>query len=306
MELNKTKSGYYILISASVTLVFLLGSWWLFLVFKLANKLQDLNHPLLEGNLIRMIKYEGLTFFILLLILGITLFYLYLQDFKKTKSMQAFFASLTHELKTPLASMKLQSQVLTDQIEDMSLDNSEKEKLIKYTDRIVNDSLRLEDQLDNHLQLSRVERRAPLNLREINLHNFLQNEKKRYQGKIDIKLEELPTNFLILADDFALQTIFRNLFENTIKHGEESTPKAIIKLINTNSTYIEYSDNGKTFHGDFNQLGRLFYKYNSPQGTGIGVYLIKKLIGQLGGELKIEQDKGLKFHLHFKTTGNEE
>ena len=89
-------------------MVFLLGSWWLYLVFKLANKLETLNHPLLEGNLVKMIKLEGLTFFIFLSILTVTLLYIYIQDHKKTISLQAFFSSLTHELKTPLASIKLQ------------------------------------------------------------------------------------------------------------------------------------------------------------------------------------------------------
>jgi signal transduction histidine kinase len=303
MELNKTKSGYYILISLSVLMVFLLGSWWLYLVFKLANKLQDLNHPLLQGNLVNMIKWEGVTFFILLSGLAITLLYIYLQDFKKTKSMQAFFASLTHELKTPLASIKLQSQVLTDNIEEMDLTNEQREKLTKYTKRLIDDGLRLEDQLDNHLQLSRVERGAPLNLRAINLNNFIKNEKKRYKDQIAINYDGIPDTLIVMADDFALQTILRNLIENSIKHGNLSSPEATISLISGKQNTIRYTDNGNGFNGDLTQLGNLFYKHNSPQGSGIGIHLVRKLMFQMNGLLTITKSEQLQFELQFSNKG---
>jgi signal transduction histidine kinase len=303
MELNKTRPGYYILISLSGLMVFLLGSWWLFLVFKLANKLQDLNHPLLQGNLVSMIKWEGITFFILLAVLGITLLYIFLQDSKKTKSMQAFFASLTHELKTPLASMKLQSQVLADHIDDMDLPSQQKEKLTKYTRRLIDDGLRLEDQLDNHLQLSRVERGAPLNLRSINLNNFFQHEKKRYIQQITIEFDRIPNDLTIMADDFALQTIFRNLIENTIRHGNVTPLQALITIDPENTNTVYYTDNGKGFEGNLNLLGKLFYKHNSPQGSGIGIHLIKKLMLQMNGEIIISSPDSLQFKLKFDNEG---
>lgn len=306
MELNKTKPGYYIIISISALMVFLLGSWWLFLVFKLANKLQDLHHPILEGNLINMIKWEGLTFFILLAVLTFTLLYVYLQDFKKTKSMQSFFASLTHELKTPLASIKLQSQVLADHIDDLELKSEQKEKLAKYTDRLINDGLRLEDQLDNHLQLSRVERGAPLNLRSINLSNFFQAERKRYTDQVEIDFHSIPTNLEVMADDFALQTIFRNLIENTLKHVKSSSKKISITQDKLNKNIIQYQDNGALFNGEVHLLGKLFYKHNSPQGSGIGLHLVHKLMLQMNGDLKITNEEGLKFHLKFKEQGDQD
>ena len=183
MELRKTGPTYYFIILGSVLMLFALGTWWLYLVFRLAFKLESLNHPLLQGNLLNMIKWEGVTFFVLLFIVTIILLYLYWQDLIKTKSMQAFFASLTHELKTPLASMNLQTQVLQDQIESLDIKEEQREKLNKYMGRLITDGHKLENQLDNHLQLSRVERKAPLNLRSLDLKALINHEYKKYNQK---------------------------------------------------------------------------------------------------------------------------
>lgn len=298
MELNKTKPGYYILILSFVAMVFALGSWWLYLVFTLAVRLQDLNHPLLQGNLVSMIKWEGVTFFLLLLGLIVTLVYVYFQDFKKTKSMQAFFASLTHELKTPLASIKLQTQVLQEKLSEINLNPGDKTAVEKLTLRLITDGQRLEDQLDNHLQLSRVERKAQLNLRELPILSIIQNEHKRYADKLSLKIINLNIDDKIYGDDFAVQTIFRNFFENTIRHSAHSSPELIIEKLNSNSFSIR--DNGKGFSGESQKLGQLFYKHNSPKGSGIGLFLIQRLVSQMGGELKIETSPSLIFQLQFQ------
>lgn len=296
MQLNKTKKGYYVLLTLSVTMLFLLGGWWLYLVFKLANQLSGMDLLSIEGNLINMIRWEGLTFFIFLLILTITFLYLYFLDLKKTRALQAFFASLTHELKTPLASIKLQAQVINDYIEDVT-DTTIKDRLSKYTQRLCDDSVRLEDQLDNHLQLSRVERSAPLNLRSIELLPFFQKELKRYENKIHVKLIDQEKAGLILADDFALQTIFRNLIENSLKHSKQDSVE--ITLTFTPKGF-HYKDNGDDFDGDVKRLGELFYKHNSPKGSGIGIFLIQRLAHKMHATINLNATPKLEFDFYFQ------
>lgn len=298
MELNKTKKSIYILIFLSVCMLFLLGSWWLYLVFKLANKLNELEHPLMQGNLVAMVKYEGASFIIFLFVLTGTLLYIYLQDFKKTKSLQAFFSSLTHELKTPLASMKLQAQVIQSLIEDIEIDAKIKSKLNKYAERLSNDGSRLEDQLDNHLQLSRVERNSDLNLRTINFNEFAKKESLRFKDRLKFTIDD--NDIFILADDFALQTILRNISENAIKHsGEENASIHYSFQQIQNKLIVHIKDNGSKFSGDINQLGQLFYKYNSPKGSGIGLYLAKKLMSQMNGGISFTNIKSFETHLTF-------
>lgn len=296
MQLNKTKKGYYILLTFSVTMLFLLGGWWLYLVFKLANKLSGMDLPSIEGNLINMIRWEGLTFFVFLFILTVTFLYLYFLDLKKTKALQGFFASLTHELKTPLASIKLQSQVINDFISNLE-DKNLKAKLAKYTARLCDDSIRLEDQLDNHLQLSRVERDAPLNLRSIELSPFFKQELKRYQDRLTVTLKDESKAGVVLADDFALQTILRNLIENSLKHTKKERVEVEIRF---DSQGFSYKDNGDAFNGDPKRLGDLFYKYNSPKGSGIGIFLIKRLTRKMRAQFKLGFSPSLTYRFTFQ------
>lgn len=302
MELNKTRSRFYLLISFSVMMLLLLGSWWLFLVFKLSNALEGITSQKPQGNLINMIKWEGTTFIVFLIILSITLLYIYFQDHKKTKALQAFFSSLTHELKTPLASIKLQSEVINDLLEDEALEKNTKEKFQKYTKRLIQDSIKLEDQLDNHLQLSRVERGGFLNLRQIPIKSFLSKELKRYESSIhlDLNISDKDDDLTLLADDFALQTIFRNLIDNSLKHAKVENVKACVEIKNNEMIELHYSDNGQEFKGDPSSLSNLFYKHGSPKGSGIGLYLIKNLMRQMKGHIIIDAKENLKVTLYFQ------
>ncbi len=296
MEIKR--NWFYWLISGSVVMLLALGTWWLYLVFKLANKLSTLNHPTLEGNLISMIKWEGATFLLFLLVLTITLTYVYLLDLRKTKALQAFFSSLTHELKTPLASMKLQTEVLSDLIEGSDLQDKTKAKIETYTQRLLTDSIQLEDQLDNHLQLSRVERDSPLNLRPIEIEDFIKKEARRVKMKIEIISPS--EGQMIMADDYALQTILRNLFENTRTHHPEYEVITISIKPTDSNIQISFCDGSSHFKGSSEQLGDLFYKHNSPKGSGIGLYLVRRLMFKMRGHLQIETKEKFVIDLFFQ------
>jgi signal transduction histidine kinase len=168
MELNKTRRWIYILTALLILLILTLGVWWLYLVIKLSGALStvDAAHAANHLKFMSIVKWEGLTFFVLLASITLALIYFYIQDSKKTKSIQAFFASLTHELKTPLASIRLQGEV----IETLSGDNKRLEELTK---RLIEDTKRLEGELEKSLQLSRIERDGVLNAQKLELREFL-------------------------------------------------------------------------------------------------------------------------------------
>jgi signal transduction histidine kinase len=299
MEINRTQNVFYYLIAISVAFILTLGSWWIYLFLTLANKLKEYNLPSVEWNLVSMLKWEGITFFVILLILATLLFYVFWQDQKKTKAFQAFFSSLTHELKTPLASIRLQSQVLNEMVATTDLPEQQKNKLKKYTDRLKDDTVRLENELDKLLQLSRLERGAPLNQGEIHLLPFIKNEIKKYpELETDIHLKNCDQNLTVMVDEAAFSIILRNLFENSLRHAKSNKLSITITV---QSQFIEllFDDHGAEFTGNIKELGRLFYKHNSPKGSGIGLYLSKKLVEKMQGKFQIKKDNGLKFILHF-------
>jgi signal transduction histidine kinase len=275
-------------------LITLLGSWWLYLLFGLSERLAQLEVQTSGPNIVRLIKWEGSAFIILLFIIIVSHTVLFIKDQKKNKAIHAFFAGLTHELKTPLASIRLQAEVIKDES-----DRLENQRLDKLTNRLIEDTSRLEVQMDKILQLSRIERGGNLNLVAINLSAFLERELKTCAPNMDYTLKDVDPNIEIQADEFALELIIKNLIHNTRNHTK-SNEISIVGSSTADGFTISYRDGG-VFEGNIKKLGNLFYKHNSSKGSGIGLYLSKKLIKRMNGSLKISQDlssgKGLIFDI---------
>lgn len=298
MELNKTRKWLYISTATWLVTTVALGGWWLYLVIKLAKTL-EVNKIPLQTNLYRMLKWEGTFFFSLLTILTITVFYLFYRDLKKSQSIQAFFASLTHELKTPLTNIRMQSDIIKEQ--SIALKNS---IIQNNVERLIQGSRELEQEFDKMLQLSRVERQGNLNLHSLNLVRFLNNLDSKTFKDLEIKIVNQAEKNDILVDDFALKVIINNLIQNSLKHNK-TRPLVVTFKINekNNKVTLTYSESTpEVFTGDTKKLGSLFYKWNSHQGSGIGLYLIKKLMVQMRGQFDINITKAghLSFDLCFQ------
>lgn len=294
MEVKKSNSILFVLSGLVAVLITLLGSWWLYLLFGLSERLAQLEVQTSGPNIVRLIKWEGSAFIILLFIIIVSHTILFIKDQKKNRAIHAFFAGLTHELKTPLASIRLQAEVIKDESERI-----ENERLDKLTNRLIEDTSRLEIQMDKILQLSRIERGGNLNLVSINVASFLERELKSYAPNMDYTMKDVNPELEVLADEFALELIIKNLIQNTRNHTK-SIEIDITGSIESENFTITYRDGG-IFEGNIKKLGNLFYKHNSSKGSGIGLYLSKKLIKRMNGSLKITQDlsvgKGLIFEI---------
>lgn len=275
------------LVWAAVLLM--IGGWWIYLIFNFENILAHTDRLRIS----KMIIWEGGSFLILLLLLSISLLILYLKDQRKTKSLQAFFASLTHELKTPLASIRLQGEVINE-----ILTAKNDTTLNKLSTRLIEDTGKLETQMDKILQLSRIERGGELNLTSLKIIPFIKNLAKKWANGLTIEIDSTDPDVTVVADEFALELIIKNLFENTRIHTKSESIKIKIEQTKTN-VFMTYQDQGE-FSGDKSKLGTLFYKYNSSKGSGIGLYLTNKLLEKMDGELRIRGTNNLIFFLSFK------
>lgn len=296
MEL-KTRRWFYLLTLLWVLLLLVLGSWWLYLVFQLHDTLVGLKLPELtdQERFVNMIRWEGTFFFLLLVLLGGSLFIMYFRDMKKSKGLQVFFSSLSHELKTPLASMRLQAEVIKDLIED---EEHSHEQLSNLTARLIEDTHKLESEFEKSLQLSRIEQAAPLTLAPLGLERYLRHHKQKLKSKtLDLNLA--PDAEEVLADELALNVIFRNLFENTLRHNPDTDRITITTVRRGDFVELLYDDHGPGFKGDSKKLGSLFYKFNSAKGSGLGLYLIKNLMEKMKGELRISNSPRLLLQLNF-------
>lgn len=295
MDVIKARRWFYGLTLLWLVLLFGIGSWWLYLVFNLHSMISELNLPQLgeEGRFLNMMRWEGTFFFIFLLLLGGSLFVMYFRDLRKSKAMQAFFSSLSHELKTPLASMRLQAEVIKDLIED---ETHSHDQLSSLTRRLIEDTDNLESELEKSLQLSRIEQDGNLTITPVSLEKYFRRHQKRLnQVTLELNLEASE----VLADELALNMIVRNLIENTLRHNPDSKRITVTSVAEGNSVIVTYDDHGKKFTGPSERLGELFFKYASAKGSGIGLYLISSLMKKMHGSLEIESRERLIFRLKF-------
>lgn len=281
-------------------LILALGAWWAYLILKFGGKIE-----LIAGedgpNLVRLIKWEGSAFVILIFALSGSILFLFNKDQKKSRSIQAFFASMTHELKTPLASVRLQAEVIYDLIND-NAKKEENERLTKLSERLIEDTQKLETQMDKILQLARVERGGELNLTSFDLEEFIKKVHKNWAKELVINIDSSKLDSHVLADEFALELVFRNLFENTRLHSKSNTVD--IRLQENNDIKISYDDHG-VFEGDFSKLGSLFYKHKSTKGSGIGLYLSHRLLTKMSGDFLVNGPKSLTFVMTLQKQGEE-
>jgi signal transduction histidine kinase len=263
-------------------LIFCIGIWWLYLIKTLSSKIPA--QTFVGLNIPKIIFWEGATFFILMMILTSTLAWLILRDRRKNLSLKAFFASMTHELKTPLASIKLQAEVLHETYEKKA--HNEVKKLLE---RILEDTSKLEGQMDNILQLSRVEMGGQLSLIAISLKDIMKENTSPFYPLAEFTL---PTDdHIVLIEPFAFSLCLKNIFYNGLSHGQIELPAKIhfnLKVVNfPDHIELQVSNNGKSFKGKIPELMNIFYKYDSPHGTGIGLYLVGRLMQAMEGKAQV-------------------
>ncbi len=263
-----------------LTLSISLGVWWTVMGLKQANQVAELKSYLgareesvatLERQS-RMIKMEGGFFMFLLIVGGSTLIFLSQKDLERTQMLKDFFATLTHEMKTPLASLRLQAESLEEDLKN--------KKTKAVLNRLIDDSKRLELQMDKALYLAALTRKEILYLEKVNLSEIL-NQITSYYPFAQVHTVE---NSFVSIDIRAFESVIKNLIENANNHGKAL--KVLFKIEKKPShAKITVTDNGLGFTGNTRQLGKLFYRHSTHSGSGIGLYLVKNLISKMNGRV---------------------
>lgn len=248
-----------------------------------------------------MIMGESGTFiFLILLTNGILLFF-FARDTRRSRSLEAFFASITHELRTPLTSIRLQAEALRD------LEDDPKHK--PYITRLLEDVSRLEGQVQKTLELARIEGGGHLSLQPVRIKNFIQNKiLPQYDlGEQKLRLTISIEETFIQADPTALNIIFRNIFDNALKYSTSSPTELTLRGEKTDSHYfLEINHHHTQFLGERKNLGSLFYRGTNSQGAGVGLYLIQTLMQKMQGTADFHpKENQFSTHLSFRMEKSE-
>jgi len=142
-------------ILAGLWLVFTLSltGWWFYFARGQVGRLIELEHGA-ASELVRyqkMLFWEGVTLFVVIAVGGLALTYYMFREMRESRRIQEFLAAFTHEVKTPLASVRLQAEMLKER-----LGGSNETALL---DRFLGETSRLTLQLDNSLFLANMRER---------------------------------------------------------------------------------------------------------------------------------------------------
>ncbi len=221
-----------------------------------------------------------------------------------------FMNNMTHELKTPISTISLASQMLQD-----PLVGKTPEKL-KYISNVISDETkRLQFLVDKVLQMTIFEREKQLlKFVELDAHELIYNSIANFSLKVENKhgkiLSELNAgNPWIMGDEVHFTNVIFNLMENALKYSKESLVLNIKTWNEKNNLYISIQDNGIGIKKD--HLKEIFDKFyrvptgniHNVKGFGLGLSYVKKIINDHNGTIRVESELtvGTKFILSIPT-----
>ncbi len=261
-----------------------LAVWWLIFGLQQSARLTELaaaGNSAVTGEIARevtrqhrMLMSEGVTLVIMLLCGGAALLWSIGTDLKRARRIQEFLGAFTHDLKTSLSSLRLQTEALEEDLKD-----SGQARLAK---RLVKDTVRLELQLENSLALAAPESESPLLMEPVELGELLETL-SAYWPDLVVKIEG---ESVVSVDRRAVESIFKNLAQNAVVHGRASRVTIDVKREGP-WTRVRFADDGRGFRGNFSRLGRMFERHSSTSGSGLGLSLAMKLASRMGGGLTV-------------------
>ncbi len=249
---------------------------------------------------------EGLTLGVITLLIGIAMFVYLDRVVRLNQQQNNFLLAVTHELKTPIAATNLALQT--------AIKRNEANITQKMLGMAQSNIARLSSMVEQILMATRFESKFtdPQKV-SLNVGEFMQ---KTIQS-MDLSSEEMERIKLSLvggvylyADEHMMSTVIKNLINNAIKYSDgEGDIEIEVKQNDTNVT-ISVSDQGIGIpEGEKKNVFEKFYrvgeeKTRTKPGSGLGLYLVKKITEIHGGKVLIvnNQPKGTKFILNFSAT----
>ena len=203
-----------------------------------------------------------------------------------------FVDSVTHELKSPIASLRLYLETL--QLRDLDI-----EKRSEFYQTMERELARLDDMINQLLHVARLDaigQDSPSN--DVALDSFLETcalsacERQRidFKSVFDMRL----VNAVVHAPQIVLEMIFRNLFDNAIKYGGGEPRVEVYMRTNKTHVEVEITDNGDGIAPELKKkIFHLFFRggdelQRRQKGTGIGLYIVQTLVRKLRGKISIQ------------------
>ncbi len=255
------------------------------------KEVQDLDHQLQA----KKAQYwgEGITFFGFILLSAIIVYVQVRREHRRNQFQKNVMMYVTHELKTPIASVKLALQTLSKR----DLDVSKKNRVINLA---LDEVIRLNDHTNNILYLSKIESKninvdnSNHRIREIldpivtEYRNAQNTHEVIYQGE----------DFYVKGDEFLYRLIYSNLISNAIKYSPDADQVVIKSRKRGPKNEVQVIDFGPGIEETerqhiFDKFYRIENDNNSKtSGSGLGLYIVSKLSKMFDIDINYSYDKG--------------
>lgn len=267
-------------------------------------------NSLILGNMWTTMASSAGLLLVLVFIFSYTLYAILRQ--KKISEMKTdFINNMTHEFKTPVATIMIASEALKDPeiVED-------KKRISRLAGIIYDENVRLGNHIERVLSIARLEKKElKLEQTEVNLNDLvvavldsmdLQLQKKA--AKVVLSLDAIDP--IVIGDELHLSNVLYNLIDNANKYSSEE-PQITIKTKNTaKGVIISIADEGIGMTKD--QSKRIFDQFyrvptgnlHDVKGFGLGLNYVQDIITQMNGNIKVqsEKDKGTEFIITLPLT----
>jgi len=210
----------------------------------------------------------------------------------EVRKQDTFIDSVTHELKSPLASLQLCLETLGRE----GLEGDAREKLRRM---MFEDVDRLRAFIDDVLEANRLSYARPgmLNLSDVSLAQLVEqcaaSVRARHKLEPHEVLVDVDPDLIVSTDRAALEIVVKNLIDNAVKYSERPARVEVVARRESNQTVrFEVSDNGIGI--DRKDLKRVFHRFyrvedqevRERRGTGLGLFVVWALVKQLGGKVQ--------------------
>jgi two-component system, OmpR family, phosphate regulon sensor histidine kinase PhoR len=252
-----------------------------------------------------IINQMGIWSFSSIVLLTVITFFAYtlfviLKQKRLSEIQKDFINNMTHEFKTPIATIAVSTEVL----KDANIVN-QPERLKNYAGIIEKENIRLKQQVERVLQMARLDKEdIGLKKERLDIHQIIQDSIRNYTMALEerqgiINSELAATTSQIDGDRFHLTSVLNNLIDNAIKYCQE-IPLITIRTFNRNNgCVIEVCDNGIGIAQE-NQR-RVFQKFyrvptgnvHDVKGFGLGLSYAKTIVEAHGGEILLQSEPGM-------------
>lgn len=252
-----------------------------------------------------MIAGEGIVF-ISLLSLGVVMTR---KAFKKevefTRQQKNFLLSVTHEFKSPIAALQLNLQTILKRNLPEQMQND-------FVNNALADTNRLNYLVENVLTATLIENKNyQLHREPVDLSRLVTEQTeilKRYYGQKAIITTEVDNNLVCRIDEQAIASVITNLVDNAVKYSVGIAAVHIRLSKENEKVVLQISDEGRGIpDAEKENVFNKFYRIGNEEtrktkGTGLGLYIVNRIIAAHGGEIKIKdnQSSGTIFEIIFK------